>query len=92
VASACCPSSRTRQRRHARGGGGGGFTAMRLGENGKPEDYDQRVSDDPTSESQQFLGMGGEGPEGGLSCGWTSRPLPAESRVFMSTRNDLEGR
>ena len=64
---------------------------MRLGENGTPEDYDRRVSD-PTNESQQFLGMGGEGPEGGLSCGWTSRPLPAESRVFMSTRNDLEGR
>ena len=99
VASACRPSSRITQRsRRARrggGGGGGGFTAMRLGENGTPEDYDRRVSD-PTNESQQFLGMGGEGPGGGRSCGWihgcAPRPLPAEPRVLMPTGNDLEGR
>ena len=68
---------------------------MRLGENGTPEDYDRRVSD-PTNESQQFLGMGGEGPGGGRSCGWihgcAPRPLPAEPRVLMPTGNDLEGR
>ncbi|RLN09682.1 uncharacterized protein C2845_PM11G08320 [Panicum miliaceum] len=86
--ASCRPSSRIRRCRRAHGGGVG-FTVMHLVcQNDTPEDYGQCISDDPTTKSQQFVVVGGEGPEGGLSCRWihgcTSRPLPAELQAIGS--------